>query len=180
MSLVAQTLLCSQADVEMIFSVAGLAARLDDDGSGVVTTDEQAYFTRAANWATGQVRFYTCQLYDDADLASSFMVNYWAAVLTALMIAPRRSNPVPDSLRELAFGADGRGGVMGDLRQVRDQKQQIPDIGYRSVPWPAWSNIRVDPRYRLRQQRVERPISERTPTQYAQQVDWAAEFSWEI
>jgi hypothetical protein len=178
-------LYCSTADVVALLSQLGVDARLDDDGSGSVSGGELAVLTQLVNYATARVKFYCAVHYDDADLATSWLVNEWATVIAAHRLSLRRCNPVPSCLRELMYGAAGEGarpgdrGVMGDLEDVRAQRAQIPDIGYRNVPWPAWSNVTVDPRYRVRQIRVQRPISERTPTQYGQDADWSSEFAWE-
>ncbi len=184
MSLATQAnLYTTQADVEHLLSVVGVAARLDDDDDGTVgPTDEQLAMDQARNYATARVKFYCVARYDDLDLATSWMVNEWATVIAAHWICTRRGNPVPDSIKELMYG-DGTAanrGVMGDLADVRADKAKIPDIGTRNVEWPAWSNARVDPAYRLRQIRIQRPISERTPTQYPQNVDWGAEHTHEI
>ncbi len=181
MSLSSQpNLYCTDDDIVFLLSELGVDARLDDDGDGSLSVGEQAFLLQARNYATARVKFY-CQVhYDDADLATSWLVNEWATIIAAHRICVRRVNPVPDSIHALLFGTgDPDRGVMGDLLDVRDQKAQIPDIGYRHVPWPAWSNVTVDPRYRLKQIRVQRPISERTPTEYSQSIDWSSEMTWE-
>lgn len=183
MSLLAQpNLFTTQADVEQLLSVVGVTARLDDDDTGAVSAPEQLAMEQARNYATARVKFYCVKKYDDLDLAASWMANEWATVIAAHWICTRRGNPVPDSIKELMYGdgtANNRG-VMGDLADVRAGKATIPDIGTRNVEWPAWSNARVDPAYRLRQIRIQRPISEKTPTQYPQSVDWGAERTIEI
>lgn len=172
------TLFCSAADVATLLSQLGVDARLDDDASGTVSAGELAFLTTLLSYATERVKFYCCPHYDAADLATSWLVNEWATIIATHRLCLRRVNPVPDSVRDLMFGTpetDDRG-VLGDLKAVQSQAAQIPDIGYRTVPWPAWSNVTVDPRYRVRQIRVQRPISERTVPNYSQAVDHAAEF----
>lgn len=182
MTLAAQAhLYCTQIDVEDLISALGVQLRLDDDGSGTVDEDEQRRMTRALNWATAKVKFYALTHYADADLATSHLVNDWATILAAHWLCSTRLNPVPDSIQGLAFGRGGNDrGVMGDLEDVRAKRAQIPDIGYRNVDWPAWGNVFVDARYRVRQIRVQRPISESTPTQYGMDVDREAEVNPEI
>ena len=179
MTLAAQAnLYCTQLDIQHLLSVVGTTARLDDDDTGTITTDQQLGMQQAMNYATARVKFYAQPRYDDIGLASSWMANEWATVIATHWLCTRRGNPVPDSLKELMYG-DGTAanrGVMGDLSEVRKGIGKIPDIGTRNVEWPAWSNMRVDPAYRLRKIRVERPISENTPTQYPQQIDRGAEF----
>ena len=169
-------------DIRGLISALGLDVRLDDDDSGTVEDAESAFLLQARNYATTRVKFYCAIHYDAADLATSWLVNEWATVLAVDWICRRRANPAPECFKELLFG-DGsanNSGVMGDMKDVRAKAAQIPDIGYRNVDWPAWSNITVDPRYRVRQIRVQRPISERTPTQYPQTVDYSSEYNPEI
>jgi hypothetical protein len=172
----AQTnLYCTDADVEGLLSALGVRSRLDDDQSGAVETDESARLRQAREYATARVKFYALVHYADEKLASSWLVNDWATTIAAYWLSARRLNTVPDSLRELYEGSDGKGGVLGDLEAVRKKTMIIPDIAFRNVDWPAWSNVTVDPRYRVRQIRVQRQISEKTPTQYPQTVDVIAE-----
>ena len=175
-------LFCTESDVQAILSIDGEQAALDDDGNGVVDATEQARISLGINYATARIMAYCQGLYDVGDMANSWLVNEWAAILAAYWTRCRRGNPVPESLKELVFGdgSEENKGVMGELAAVKKQQLQLDGIGYRNVPWPAWSNVRVDTRYRLRQARVERPISEPTPPQYSQNVDWAAEYTFEI
>jgi hypothetical protein len=172
----AQTLLyCSDEDVKGLMSALGVLLRLDDDQSGVAEADETSRLRQAREYATARVKFYCLIHYDDAKLASSWLVNDWATTIACYWLSARRGNPIPESLLQLYQGADGKGGVLGDLEAVRKKELVIPDIAFRNVDWPAWSNVHVDPRYRVRQIRVQRLISEKTPTQYPQTVDISAE-----
>lgn len=173
---------CSEADVQDLLSVLGEQAALDDDDNGVIDATEQARVPKFISYATARVMAYCQGLYDPADLANSWLINEVATILVAWMLRGRRGNPVPAQLKELMFG-DGKPenrGAMGVLRDIQAMVLQVDGAGYRNAPWPAWSNVRVDCRYRLRQARAERPISEKTPTSYPQNVDWPAEFTFEI
>ena len=186
-------LFCTPDDALSLLSELGLTLRASDAEAPPATyaelTDaEKARVTRAITYATERVKLFCCPHYDAADLLTSWLVNEWATVIAAHRLCARRLNPTPQALHELMFGeahmrvrSGGQNrGVMGDLADVRSGAAQIPDVGRRNAPWLAWSNVTVDPRYRLRQIRVQRPISEGTPTQYAQDVDWRAENSWEF
>lgn len=175
-------LFCEQGDVIALLSQVGVDARLDDDADGVVSAAELEFLDTARNWATARVKYYCGALYDSADLATSYLVAEWATALASFYVCVRRVNPCPDSIHELVFGRPGTEdrGVMGDLKEVRAGVGRIPDIGYRNVPWPAWSVVRADPRYRFRQLRVVKSSSERTPTQYPQTVDWFDSATWEF
>src|SRR5260370_36205889 len=104
-------------------------------------------------------------MYKAADLGTDWMVNVWAPLMASGWLGARRGNGVPASIEAMYQDA------LKDLKQVRAGQYQL-DLCLREPAWPAWSNLRVDPRYRLRQLRVERPISENTPTTYAQNIDW--------
>jgi len=173
---------CTEADVQAILSVDGELEALDDNADGEIDGPEAGYMTQGINYAAARIMAYCQGLYDVTDMTHSWLVNEWASILAAHYVRCRRGNPVPESLKELVFGdgSENNKGVMGELAAVQRQELQLDGIGYRNVPWPAWSNIRVDSRYRLRQARVERPISEQTPTQYAPNIDWFAEFCFEI
>lgn len=158
---------CTSADVVALLSVYGVDARLDDDSSGTVTPEELAYLTtNLVNYATSKVNLYAQQLYDSSDLANSWLVNEWATVIACQRLCLRRANPVPKSIEALYEEA------VETLVQVRGQQAYIPDIPLRNSQMPTWSNVRVDPWYRVRQIRLERPLSERTPDQFPRNTDW--------
>ena len=169
-------LYATEDDIRLLLSDLGLDALLDDDDSGTVEAGEQSPMTRAVNLGTARVKLYCQPRYADEELAESWAVNWWATVLAAWFLVGRRNNPRPDALRELVEGSPDNPGVMTELREVRAGQLQIPDIGTRNVDWPAWSNIRVDARYRYRQARVQRYLSEGTPTQFTRPVDHGGEW----
>jgi hypothetical protein len=176
----AQTYLyCTAADVEGLLSALGVRSRLDDDQSGTEDADESAYMQQAREYATQRVKFYCMPHYDDASLYGSWLVNDWATTIAAWWLSIRRGNAPTDALKELYQGSDGKSGVMGDLKAIREKKMLIPEIGFRHPDWPAWSNVTTDVRFRVRQVRVQRLISEDSPTEYAQTTDLISERSLE-
>lgn len=156
----------TQSDVEALLSIDGLAGRVDDLATGTINATEQGYIASAINWATARVNQFCLGLYAAADLANSWIVNNWTVVLAARWLSCRRGNPPPGSFDDLYKE------VLEDLKDVRAGRANLPDIGLRTAAWPAWSNVRVDCLYSLRKIRVERPISERSATDYRQSVDW--------
>lgn len=165
---------CTQEDMEALYSVDGVLGRVDDNVSGTIAAPETTYITKALYWATSQVNFYCLAVYADSALATSYMVNEWATILACRWLSSRRANPIPESIEALYRSA------IEDMKLVRSGTAQIPDIGARDAMFPAWSNVRVDVTSRLRKCRVERPISEPTPTPYRQDRDWSAEaLRWE-
>jgi len=156
-------------DVRTLLSAEGVDASLDDDQSGTVSeTEETRLTTYAANYATSKVNDYCLGRYDAIDLASSWTANEWATIIAARWVRLRRGNPVPKSLQELFED------VMEDLKAVRTKQYDIQDLAERVSSAPKWSNVRVDVRYRLRQIRVQRPISEQTPPRIPPVSDLAA------
>ncbi|MDE2097156.1 MAG: hypothetical protein KGL39_07910 [Patescibacteria group bacterium] len=176
-------LYCSEGDLEELMSIEGKVALADDDDTGginqsvslltVANPNQQRFVTRALNWGTDRVNFFCLTLYAASDLATSDMVNQWATICAAWWFSHRRGNPPPGAYEELYKD------TIADLKSVKSGENQIPDIGYREVQWPAWSNIHVSTVYQLKRSRVERPISEKTPTTYPQNVDHVADFIYE-
>jgi curved DNA-binding protein CbpA len=167
-------LYCTEEDIQHLLSEAGEQASIDDDGDDALTSFEQANVTRAISYGTTRVNFYCQPLYDTTDLSTSWLANEWATIIASRWLRTRRGNPCPKSLQDMYDEA------IKDMEKVKKEEMQIPDIGKRNPDWPAWSNVSVSNAYRFKKIRVERPISERTPTQYPQNPDWGAEFCWEI
>ncbi len=61
---------------------------------------------------------------------------------------------------------------MEELKQVNCGMLRLEDIGTRTSAWPFLSNVTLDLRYDYAKVRVEPSLSELTPTQYGQFVDW--------
>src|SRR5262245_15403667 len=155
-------LYCSRQDVEWLLSTVAVELRLDDDDSGTVSQVElDAFLNQGLIWATSRCNYYLISKYKPEDLVTSPLVNEWATIAACWWLCSRRLNPIPETMTRLAYGRPGTDerGAMGDMVDVREDRTDIADIGQRDVEWPAWSNVRVDPRYRLKQIRVERPIS---------------------
>jgi len=149
---------CDQTDAEAVLSVLGVAARLDDDDSGTVEDNEQAYMPTLISWTTARVNDYLLGKHPASELAGSWIVNRWAAILLAELLCQRRGNPVPGSLKELVTDTLDRMG------KVQDGKTVLADAAQRDAAFFSFVNARVDIGYRLRKVRVERPISDRSPT----------------
>ncbi len=121
---------------------------------------------KACQYATSQVRDYCLGRYNDSQLVTSFSVNRWATALAARWLCRRRGQSAPDGINETAEEA------LEELRQVSVGMIKIGGLGTRTAGWPFISNVTVDPRFDTARVRVETSISEQTPTQYAQYVDW--------
>lgn len=142
---------------------------------GVNTYDMKRLTVQAIMWATAQVKLYCNVKYDDVALADSWSVNRWATHLAGYRLCRRRTNACPTTV------AEDYKETVAELKSVQAGSLYIEDIGLRTTEAPAWSNVTVDQSgYDIRKVRVQRPISEGTPTQYPQNVSWPAEFSFEI
>ncbi len=156
----------TESDLQALMSIDGETGRLDDNNDGSISTPpESTYLTAAINWATSKVNFYALSLYSASDLSTSYLVNQWAVVCGAKWLSSRRGNPAPGSFDDLYKE------TIEDLKLIKTGEYQIPDLGYRAIAWPAWSNVRVDILRTFQRVRVERPISERSPTPYVQHTD---------
>lgn len=165
----------TQAAMEDLLSAEGVESRLDDDFSGAASAEEAARIAQARNFATERVNLYVGGLYPDPSvLETSWTAHRWATFLGACHLCKRRGEPVPASLLEACAE------VMEEMKAVRDGELVIPDVGQGAANWPTYTNHRNDPRFRLRQVRVQRPISEQSPVFHTQQIDYPAEYTWEF
>ena len=152
------TLYCDQTDLESLFSTEGVELRLDDNGDGSVSAAELLRLTtQARNYATARVNMYCLTRYAVADLATSWVVNEWATYLACHWLSRRRGNP--------GLFKDEAKQVMEELKAVKGGQLDLADLAERNPGWPTWSNARVDISYPQKRIRVQRPISEQSPTQ---------------
>lgn len=151
------TLYVTQDDMEGLLSTEGVNLRLDDDGNDTVSAAELVRLTTyARNYATGRINMYCLGRYDAADLATSWVVNEWATYIACHWLSRRRGNP--------ALFKDEYDEAISELKQIKAGQLNLEELAERNPGWPSWSNTRVDFRYPLKKIRVERPISEQSPT----------------
>lgn len=132
---------------------------------------------KGCQYGTTQVKLYCCSRYEDSDLQLNAgehgSVNRWATALASRWVCSRRGQAPPKWVAELAEEA------LDEMKQVRVGMLQIEDIGTRTACWPFLSNLTLDVGYCYRKVRVESPLSELTPTQFPQAVDWNSVLCWE-
>ena len=126
--------------------------------------------TKACQIATARVKLYCCTRYNDSDLVNSWSVNQWATTIAARWLATRLYRAAPDQIQGAYEEA------LEELKAVQASQLNIEDIGTRTSGTPYFSNVTVDPTYTYRKVRVEQVISEQTPTQYPQAIDWNSVF----
>lgn len=160
---------CTSSDVENLLSASGVVGRLDDDEGGTNSGGELAYLTQAINWATARVNLYVLSRHAAADLANSFVVNWYCTVIAAYLVSGRRGNPVASPLAE-AYEE-----VMGELKAVRAGELTLADVATRDHSFPAWSNQGApDHRYQVQKLRVQRYLSGRKGDRSGQADDAAS------
>ncbi len=154
--------LCTLTDLQSRLSTIGVTLRVDDDPSSVGQILQRA---------TNKVFYYTEPLYDhltilqDANLAG--WTNDRAVDIAAYYICTRRANPCPQSV------VDEYKEALLALEDVRLDLSQIPNVYQRHRSSPTFSNVKVDTSYISARIRVERSISESSPTiGYSQWNDW--------
>lgn len=157
--------------VVAISAAINTGAQAIDSGVNVATGKR---LTEACKWATRRVKLYCCGRYDDSMLATAGSVYGWATIIAARWLAKRRAQAAPQGLE-----ADYEE-AMEEMKAVQRGELFIEDIPTRTVDWPAFSNVTVDPAYTVRKVRVESVISEPTPTQYPQAVDWNSVWIFEM
>jgi hypothetical protein len=127
---------------------------------------------KACQYAKTQIDDYCTTRYDESQLLINAQLNgsvgRWAVILAALWICRRRSQSVPKGLKADAEEA------LNNLKAVRVSQYNIAYIGTRTTGWPWISNLEVDQRYEVGKVRVIAPLSEGTPTNYGQLVDWSS------
>ncbi len=149
--------------VEALEGAVNAQAAAQDGGVNVALARR---LLRGCYYGTDRVKLYACSRYDDAALAASWSAQRWATALAAQWLCRRRGNPSPESVDADAEGA------LEELAMLRSCALSLPDVGTRTAGWPFLSNVTVDLRYHTAKVRVEPSISEGTPTQYAQKIDW--------
>lgn len=170
MPAVAEAVLSAVARLgDTTLTVSPLAAQINAlataDDNGVNTALAQR-LVKACQYGTSRVKLYCTGRYNDSDLAQCWSANRWATTLAGKWLATRLCRPCPESIREDYDEA------MEELNKVQHHQLSLEDIGTRTSGWPFISNMEVDVAYDVAKVRVEPQISEATPTQYGQFVDW--------
>jgi hypothetical protein len=153
----------------VVATTADVAAQAQAFGSGVNLALAQRLL-KACQLGTGRVQDYCFPRYDDqqlrANAAQNGSVKRWSMALAAQWLGRRRGQVPPAGVEDDALES------LEELKQVRTGMLSVGGIPTRTSGWPFISNMTVDPRYDYAKLRVEQPLSELTPTQYGQYVDW--------
>jgi hypothetical protein len=155
------------AQVNSAVSVNALATARDNG----VNLAFAARLVKACQYGTDQVNLYCSARYDFDQLAQSWNANRWATALAAKWVCSRRGNVPPGTIMEDAKEA------IEEMKQVQRNQLQISTIYTRTAAWPAIDALTIDLRYNYTRVRVEPQLSDPTPTQFGQLVDWNSAFS---
>lgn len=163
----------SADEIEALLSPDGADARLDDVDSGAVSATEEDYMAvQAVNKATSRINIYLQQRYAPALLATSWAVHDFTTIYGAIWLCRRRGNSVPASLME-SWEED----CLPLLEAIQKDQMSLNDIAERESDQPRFANVTLDSRYRVRQLRVERPLSDRVPNNIPRLTHWDSEFT---
>ena len=115
---------------------------------------------------TSVVKLWCNSRYDDTQLVLAGSVCDWATVAAAKFLCTRRAQGCPKGIKAEYDEA------LQAMRMVQGGQLQIEDIGTRDSDWPTVTNITVNPGYDGMRARVEPNITEQSPTNYSQYIDW--------
>lgn len=145
-------------------------AQAQDNGVNLATGARLAV---ASIRGTAKVKLYCSNRYDDSQLVLSNSVNEWATIYGSRWLTTRRGQSPPVGIERDWEEA------LEEMKLVQKGELYIEDIGTRSNCWPFISNQTIDPNYDVIKARVETQLSEATPTNYPQFVDWQSIFTIE-
>lgn len=154
------TAYCTEADMQRLFSIAGVTSFADHDQDGVSDT---LVVSDCIDQATEEINLYAWQ-YSAAGLATSTLVNRWCTVLAVYFLCQRRGNPPPDSIAE-EFAR-----IMLHLERIRTGDMKIPGVATKGIYSPRFSNLVPDRRFPYSNIRVQRESSDGIPTTLTQKV----------
>ena len=149
--------------VTELATVIAAGAQARDSGVNAATA---ARLLVGARKGTSKVKLYCNQRYDDSQLALSGTACDWATIAACKWLASRRAQPCPKSIK-----ADYDEAIE-EMKMVQAGQLALEDAGTRGVDWPTVVNVTVNPGYDGMRARVQRNMSEQTPTAFGQFIDW--------
>lgn len=164
---------CDPGDIQRRLSMVAVKSRTQDPGNNGPIAE--AGTIEDVIWdATDIINMFCQSLYRPEDMVRSTWVNRRATDIACYLLEGRRGN-IPTAAVSNWYKQ-----ALDWLEKVHMSLYEIPGIPIRATQAPAWSNVRIDQRYPLFRVRVERNISDKNPTPYAQSVDWQAEFDYSL
>lgn len=154
-----------RAGLDAVIGSCGVDLRVNDSETTVVSAAEQLFIDYAINVASGEVDMYLANRYAPSALATSWVIYNWCSVLAAYRLTIRRCGSAPVALQ---FEYENVKKLMSEVQNGQLQIAGLPSL---ATPGCQFSNVRIDPRFVQRQMRVERVISDTTPTRGPQLND---------
>lgn len=139
----------SQAEVEKVYSQAGLDFSLDDLAGADLTQGIKEFLEDATDF----VNQFAGDRYEEADMNESRWVRSRASWIAAYLFSQRRGNPPPEAF------ANRFDMIRDELEQVKADNLNIPRLGTKSNFLPSISNYTIDDRHPIRKVRVQTDIS---------------------
>ena len=159
----AASLGATSISVSALTAAVNSGAQARDSGVNAATG---ARLLVGARKGTSEVKLFCNQRYDDSQLILSGSVLDWATTIASRWLCKRRAQGCPKGLE-----VDYRD-VLERLKMVQAGQLAIEDIGTRGADWPTIVNVTVNPAYDTARVRVQPMLSEGSPTNYNQFVDW--------
>jgi hypothetical protein len=163
------TAMVGSTSLTVVALPAALPARAAASDSGVNLATVQRLVV-ACQEGTRRVNLYCQSRYDVSQMAANAQANgsvkAWARCLAGKWLASRAGNSPPKSILNDCEEA------IDEMKRIQTGALSIEGIGTRTSGWPFFTNVTVDLRYTYAKVRVQPQISEGTPTQYGQFVDW--------
>lgn len=162
---------CDPGDVQRRLSNEAVKLRTQDYGDNPIS-GESGVIDDCIWDATETINFYCFPHYEPGSLSRSAWINRRAVDLSVYFLCIRRAN-TPSVSVEARYKQ-----ALIDLDRIHSGRYEVPGIPVRATQAPAFSNFHIDQRYPVGRCRVERSLSEKTPTGYPQFVDWCSEYSY--
>ena len=133
-----------------------------------------ARLAKGCQYGTNQVRMYCTPRYDDSQLYINAQqqgsVNRWATALASRWVQERRNQGASKGVQRQCEEA------LEELRMIQKGAAQVENIGTRTSGWPFIVASTLDVGYEYNKIRIEPQLSEGTPTQFPEYVDWNSLF----
>lgn len=160
--------LTDDAGIEQVFGRCGVNARLDANRNRQIGVDEEEIRSFAKSYGTEFVLAWCVGRYDASQLGASWLVYWWASVIAAYNLSIYRCGSIPASL-QAEYEA-----TSAILEKVQNGQFRLAHLPSKSGTGASLDNVRLDPRYRVKQQRVVAAISEGPPQRSPRREDITA------
>lgn len=159
--------LTDESSIEDLLSDLGLQYKLDDNSSGAVDPVEDRT-NRAVGVGTSWVMNRLGSRFDPVDMQNNWSCWHWATCKAIHWLCLRRMQVVPAVLTEEIERAEE------EMKQIRNGELSL-DIPMTSIMAPGVDNFRLDGRFWQRQLRIQKALSDKTPSLHQENRDLLSE-----